>query len=161
MEPCRRSSQRSVSRGRDPTVQQWNDLSPWAVRGTMGDKRPKPLPPVSLHCWWEGRGGVRGKVLLRFKGLFYFSSSCSYFGSNKFTLYLSVEPVLPFECFLPILISTHKAFIKFSLLCPTVAEEGEWVYFVSAWHLATVKAPHRVISFPKRNCSMSVILSTG
>ncbi|NXC63769.1 MZT2A protein, partial [Aleadryas rufinucha] len=44
---------------------------------------------------------------------------------NKLTLYLQDEPVLPLECFLPVLISTHEPFIKFSLLCPAVTGEAE------------------------------------
>lgn len=56
---------RMVSSGGDPTVQQGNNSSPWAVRETTADELTKTPFPVSLHCWWEGRRceGVKDEVI--------------------------------------------------------------------------------------------------
>lgn len=51
-------------------------------------------PNTSLCCL-QGGGRGKGKVILRFKDLFYLLLSCSGFIGNKFNLYPPAESVLP------------------------------------------------------------------
>lgn len=55
-----RSSQRTVSCGRDPTAGQRKNSSPWTNRSQVTNW-PKPPCPNLLHYQWEG---LRGKKLL-------------------------------------------------------------------------------------------------
>lgn len=123
-DPCRRRLWRTVSPGKDPTLEHGDSVrkEQWRWRVVTC-----PQPSIPLHHWGGGR--IVGSEVEEKRGLsFYSSRSCS--GTNWQEVKLVFPKQSPFCLWqqlasgLLVLDSTHELFLCVYSPCP--AEEAEW-----------------------------------